>query len=148
MKSGTKEYYAEYYQKNKEKHNTRMKEWQEKTDYDTEPSRKRWQEKNIDKVREQYRITRRRQIKKRREFMNEYKSTCSCKKCGESRPYVLDFHHVDPSKKEFDIGEASKYSITRLKSELEKCITLCRNCHSEFHYLEKEENITIEDYLK
>jgi len=30
MKAGTKEYYTEYYQKNKEKHNAKMKEWQDK----------------------------------------------------------------------------------------------------------------------
>ena len=148
MKSGTKEYYAKYYQKNKEKHNAKMKEWQEKINYDTEPSRKKWQEKNIDKVREHNRLAKQKLIKERREFINKYKFTCSCKKCGENRPYVLDFHHVDPTKKEFDLGNATKYSIARLKTELEKCITLCRNCHSEFHYFEKERNITIQEYLR
>jgi hypothetical protein len=26
-----------------------------------------------------------------------------------------------------------------IEEELKKCITLCRNCHSEFHYIEKED---------
>jgi predicted HNH restriction endonuclease len=32
--------------------------------------------------------------------------------------------------------------------ELKKCIPICSNCHREFHYLEKQNNITIKEYLK
>jgi len=147
MKAGSKEYYAEYYQKNKERHNENIKEWRQKEGYSTTPFVKKWQEKNAEQVREYHRLNKQEQNKKIRQYINEYKSTCSCKKCGDNRPYVLDFHHVDPSEKEFDLGNASKYSMTKLKAEIEKCITLCRNCHSEFHYLEKEQNITVDQYL-
>lgn len=147
MQGGTKEYYAEYYQKNKEKHNATMKKWQREKNYSTASSVKKWQEKNVDKVKEYNRLNKREQIKKRRAFINEYKSKCTCKKCGDARPYVLDFHHIDPTQKSFDLGDASTKSINALKIELEKCITLCRNCHSEFHYLEKEQGINIDTYL-
>ncbi len=147
MKAGTKEYYAEYYQKNKEKHNQKMKEWQQKENYSTADAVKKWQTQNIDRVREIDRFQKRKQNKEKRQFINGYKQGCTCKKCGEDRFYVLDFHHINPSEKEFNLGEATKYSITKLKAELEKCITLCRNCHSEFHFFEKERGITINDFL-
>jgi len=147
MKAGTKEYFSEYYKQNKEKHQNNMIEWKKENKTSTLNSIKKYQEKNIDKVREWNRLNKQKQNKKRRQFIDEYKSTCSCKKCGDIRSYVLDFHHINPDEKEFDLGDASKYSITRLKLELEKCITLCRNCHSEFHYLEKQQGINIKDYL-
>ena len=85
--------------------------------------------------------------KKLKQEMVNYKGGC-CEICGYNK-YIgaLDFHHINPDEKEFDLGDASKYSITRLKLELEKCITLCRNCHSEFHYLEKQQGIDIKGYL-
>jgi Zn finger protein HypA/HybF involved in hydrogenase expression len=147
MKAGTKEYFSEYYKQNKEKHQNNMIEWKKENKDKTKESIKKYQEKNIDKVREWNRLNKQKQNKKRRQFINEYKSNCSCKKCGDIRPYVLDFHHINPNEKEFDLGDATKYSIDRLKLELEKCITLCRNCHSEFHYLEKQQDINIKDYL-
>ena len=147
MKAGTKEYYTEYYQKNKEKHNAKMKEWQNKENYKTGPSVKKWQTSNIEKVREYNKLRKREKNKQVREFINKYKSKCSCSKCGETRPYILDFHHIDPSQKSFNLGDATKYNVEKLNLELEKCITLCRNCHSEFHYFEKEQGITINEYL-
>ena len=147
MKSRTKEYYAEYYEQNKDAHNAHSIEWQSKNKDKAKESVKKYQEKNIDKVREWDRLQKQKQNKERRQFIEEYKSTCSCKKCGDTRSYILDFHHINPSEKEFDLGDASKYSISKLKIELEKCITLCRNCHSEFHYLEKQQGIDIEKYL-
>jgi len=148
MKTGTKEYYSQYYQQNKEKHNATMKEWQQRESYSTAKAVKKWKENNINKSREYDRLRKQEQVKERRAFINEYKSKCSCGKCGDTRPYVLDFHHLDPSTKLFDLGNASTKGIKTIEEELKKCITLCRNCHSEFHYLEKEQNINIKLYLE
>jgi Zn finger protein HypA/HybF involved in hydrogenase expression len=147
MKTGTKEYYSEYYNQNKDEHNARAVEWQSKNKDKASNSVKKWQENNIDKVKEYHRLRKREQIKERRVFVDEYKLKCSCRKCGDVRPYVLDFHHLDPSTKSFDLGDASKKGIKTIEEELKKCITLCRNCHSEFHYLEKQQQISITDYL-
>lgn len=147
MKAGTKEYYTEYYQKNKEKHSAKMKEWQAENRDKTRTSVKKWKEKNSELVKEWDRNRKKKNTQERREFINGYKSKCSCSKCSETRSYVLDFHHTDPAQKSFDLGDASKHSVEKLKLELEKCITLCRNCHSEFHYFEKEQGITISEYL-
>ncbi len=148
MKTGTKEYYSEYYNQNKDEHNARAIEWQSENKDKALESVKKWQLKNADKVKEYHRLRKREQIKERRAFVDEYKSKCSCGKCGDTRPYVLDFHHLDPLTKSFDLGDASKKGIKTIEEELKKCITLCRNCHSEFHYLEKEQNINIKLYLE
>lgn len=148
MKAGTKEYYSEYYNQNKEKHNVKSLNWHSQNKDKAAESVKNWKLKNYDKVKEYNRSSKRKQTKQRRVFTDEYKLKCSCAKCNDSRPYVLDFHHIDPSTKLFNIGDASKKSIKTIEEELKKCITLCRNCHSEFHYLEKEQNINIIDYLK
>lgn len=70
-----------------------------------------------------------------------------CAKCGETRFYVLDFHHKDASTKEFTIGKLKKGSQDLIQDEINKCITLCANCHREFHHLEKTQGLTIEEYL-
>ena len=147
-KSGTKEYYAEYYQNNKEEHDKRIKKYKTTNPEKNRQYVKKWEEKNKEYVKEQNRLNKNKQNKKKRDFVNEYKKTCSCKKCSESRWYVLDFHHVDPTEKSFELGNAPKYSIEKIQNEIKKCITLCRNCHSEFHYLEKENGITLMDYIK
>ncbi len=77
----------------------------------------------------------------------DLKKTFYCQKCKDTRWYILDFHHLDPSQKEFEIGN-HQFSKYKLLEEISKCITLCRNCHQEFHHFEKEENITIQQYLK
>jgi len=60
----------------------------------------------------------------------------------------LDFHHLDPSQKDKTIADLVGSSTQRLLKEIEKCITLCRNCHTDFHYHERSIGITIDDYLK
>lgn len=58
-----------------------------------------------------------------------------CVKCGEGRPYAIDFHHINPSEKEFEPSQIITASNTKLLEELKKCICLCRNCHAEFHWI-------------
>ena len=47
---------------------------------------------------------------------------------------MLDFHHVDPSQKEFTIIDGYRNSDDKLIAEIEKCVCLCANCHREFHH--------------
>ena len=71
----------------------------------------------------------------RKSQIYDYKRKCV--KCGETRPYVLDFHHIENEIKEFTInsGNNKRYPIKQLELEIQKCVCLCRNCHAEFHYL-------------
>lgn len=73
--------------------------------------------------------------------------SCGCKKCGELRFYVLDFHHRNPEEKANVIAHMIKSSSAEnLIAELEKCDVLCANCHREFHYLNKETDISYETW--
>lgn len=59
----------------------------------------------------------------------------SCEKCGYNRcNSALEFHHLDPNKKDFGIGTYSVLSWDKIKEELDKCILLCANCHRELHH--------------
>lgn len=61
-----------------------------------------------------------------------------CVKCGYNKyAGALDFHHLDPSKKDFTIARRKNCSLETIKPELDKCILLCRNCHAELHFEER-----------
>jgi hypothetical protein len=76
------------------------------------------------------------------------KQSKGCSKCNEKRHYLLDFHHLDPSQKLFQIGQGESKGWDKVLEEMKKCILLCKNCHTEFHYQEKTQNINIQEYLK
>lgn len=60
-----------------------------------------------------------------------------CKICGYKKCLAaLDFHHLDPSKKE---GIKDYRSFENNKSELDKCILLCCRCHRELHWAKEYE---------
>lgn len=83
--------------------------------------------------------------KQQREFLGSLK--LRCEKCGETRHEVLDFHHLDPAEKDFTIGRSSIRTKENLLREVKKCVVLCANCHREFHYRERREGITLDEYL-
>lgn len=58
-----------------------------------------------------------------------------CQICGYNKcKRALDFHHVNPSEKSFNISsEGYSKSFELLKTELDKCILVCSNCHREIH---------------
>ncbi len=76
-------------------------------------------------------------IDRQRKFKKEcveYKGGC-CEKCGYSK-YIgaLEFHHKDPSKKEFSIAHVKLTTFSdKIRTELDKCELLCANCHREAH---------------
>lgn len=81
---------------------------------------------------------------KKKEYIDDQKLYCA--KCGDTRTYVLDYHHKDSSTKDFTIGKIKKGSLELIQKEIDKCIVLCANCHREFHWLEKQ-GITLDEYL-
>jgi hypothetical protein len=97
---------------------------------------------------EMWNATTRRHKKLQRERINEIKDSLSCLKCGENRNHLLDFHHTDPSQKDFQISQGERYGWERIKQEIDKCIVLCSNCHRDFHYQEKKSRIDIKEYLE
>lgn len=58
-----------------------------------------------------------------------------CEFCGYNKSAAaMDFHHRDPSQKDFSIGaKGITRSFESMKAELDKCLLLCSNCHREEH---------------
>ncbi len=75
-------------------------------------------------------VTRRRRMVKQR-LVEEAGGACAL--CGYWRWIgALHFHHVDPSRKEFQISQRGhSRSLARSRAEIRKCVLLCANCHAE-----------------
>lgn len=109
-------------------------------------STKEWREKNKDKVleyrRNWYARNRKTEIsdnlRRRKEsidWFKDFKSSLECKLCGETEPVCLDFHHKDPSAKEFAVTDMPRrgFSKEKILLEIQKCDVLCANCHRKHH---------------
>lgn len=56
-----------------------------------------------------------------------------CIKCGYNKCLkALEFHHLDPSKKDFTISN-DHFKLLDAVNESKKCILICSNCHKELH---------------
>lgn len=59
-----------------------------------------------------------------------------CEICGYSKcNAALEFHHLDPALKTFnlDARNISGNTLEAIYKEMEKCILVCANCHREIH---------------
>lgn len=58
-----------------------------------------------------------------------------CKLCGYDKcPEALHFHHIDPKQKDFSVSKSGNTRAwNKVKLEIDKCILLCANCHTEVH---------------
>ena len=68
-----------------------------------------------------------------------------CSKCGLGfqeglNDSLFEFHHLDPSSKDFAVTEARAKTLDQIKSELDKCILVCANCHRLIHQEEWRKN--------
>ena len=64
-----------------------------------------------------------------------------CSKCNYDKCVAaLDFHHIDPTTKDDSLKNLMRGSWKKIKTELEKCILLCANCHREHHWSENKNN--------
>lgn len=70
--------------------------------------------------------------KRTKQKLIEYKGG-KCEICGYNKCVnALEFHHKNPLEKDFQISGSSK-SFENLKSEVDKCLLVCANCHREIH---------------
>lgn len=61
----------------------------------------------------------------------DFKLSVGCYLCGYKKfAGSLDFHHIDPYKK-----DKRAMNLHRDRKEIEKCILVCKNCHYELHDL-------------
>lgn len=89
----------------------------------------KWQRENRESIKERYRGKREEGLK----LLLQLKTPCV--KCGESRHWVIQFHHIDPSQKKFHVTADSiiRKEMDAVVAEANKCACLCANCHIEFH---------------
>jgi hypothetical protein len=64
-----------------------------------------------------------------------------CEKCGVEyngkNGGMFQFHHINPSLKEFNLGTSiARKSWNKLLEEIKKCLLLCSNCHDLEHSCE------------
>jgi hypothetical protein len=74
-------------------------------------------------------------IKRRalKKMLIEYKGG-KCERCGYNKCIrALEFHHLNPSEKDFGLSRCLTKNVKLLKAEADKCILLCSNCHAEVH---------------
>lgn len=112
-----------------------------------------WRDKKLGKRRSECKYCHKEYVKQkyqeRHQEIENIKNQLCCAKCGETRFYVLDFHHINSEEKENGIAQMLRNNTSwdRIEQEISKCIPLCANCHREFHYLNRKNQITLEDFL-
>lgn len=104
-----------YYRANKERIDQRIR---------------KWKKDNHEEIMERQRARR----KSASELLLKLKTPCV--KCGETRMWVIQFHHIDHTNKEFELSTevVSHKKLGCVQEEAKKCACLCANCHTEFHY--------------
>lgn len=71
----------------------------------------------------------------RRDKIAQYKLERGCSKCGyKDHHAALDFNHLDPSTKLFNIGPCASKPWHLIEAEMAKCEILCSNCHRIYTY--------------
>lgn len=68
---------------------------------------------------------------RRRHWLNKYKQAIGCCDCGyNTHGVALDFDHIDPTNKSFNISHRlCNSTLKRLFLEIRKCVVRCANCH-------------------
>ncbi|MCT0253010.1 MULTISPECIES: hypothetical protein [unclassified Synechocystis] len=75
-----------------------------------------------------------------------------CSECGfeatEDTIAAFDFHHINPSEKEYTPSDMLMLRKDKVFKELDKCVLLCSNCHRILHHrqyraklLEKQQKV-------
>ena len=89
--------------------------------------------------------------RKLKQMMVDYKGgKCQNPSCSTPGGYNrsingLEFHHIDPTKKEFGLSQIRLCKMNeKIKKELDKCDLLCANCHRELHekLVEERQKVT------
>lgn len=70
--------------------------------------------------------------KKKQRLVNSLGGKCCL--CGYNKCLsALEFHHTDPTKKDFTISNSPHMAFEKSLQEAKKCILVCANCHREIH---------------
>ena len=137
-KESSRKYYHSHKEHRKEMHRKYYQEHKERI----HELKKQWNQKHSAKMTEEDRAN---VAKRVREYAAENKEKwmmflsnigyLQCSRCGYNRCFsALEFHHVDPSIKEYKVSEFWQKPIADWRiAEIKKTIPLCSNCHKELH---------------
>jgi hypothetical protein len=72
-----------------------------------------------------------------RSWLDDYKMSLVCERCGFADYRALEFHHSERQEKDFNVADMIRigFSVKTIEQEIEKCIVLCSNCHQIKHYM-------------
>lgn len=141
-----KEYRRKWDREHKEHLKEYRREWEKNNQERSNATKKKWRDNHKERISE-YRKKYYRYREQIKEEMVQYKGG-QCSECGYNKCLAaLEFHHIDPFAKEFELSEAIHGMLKRdgsldiakesAKKELDKCVLLCANCHREKHYGQK-----------
>jgi hypothetical protein len=161
------------YKRNKQKETERARKWQSenhdkhlqiKRDYyecnkeEILRKNKEYRKKNKEKILLQKRLAYEKDKAKQREREQIYFSMwlpiienhyggIACQVCGYDKNFAaLDFHHRNPKEKVMQIATILiRRPNDELVEEMEKCDLLCRNCHAELHFPNKDINLLLNE---
>ena len=76
-------------------------------------------------------------------WLDGYKKTLLCGRCGFADYRALEFHHPGGQDKDFHVADMIGGGSSRktILSEIAKCIVLCSNCHQIEHYDERKSGV-------
>ena len=125
-------YRKKYYADNKEAAQAYNKQWRiDNQERIKESGKKYWEAVGLEKLKK-----RRKTIRERKDILVASRGG-KCEHCHQSYIYsgVYDFHHKDPTIKEFGIarGLINNKPMEDLLTEVDKCLMLCSNCHRIEH---------------
>lgn len=72
---------------------------------------------------------------KSKERNRQYIKSCKNKPCADCgglfEPECMDFHHIDPKTKKFNVANLGNTAraLKHIEEEISKCVLLCANCH-------------------
>jgi len=133
-------YHLKYYQEHKEILDAKARAYAEEIKKDPEKLRlkkeyrKEYRTKHKERQDKLLKLRRKQREDVRDEIALHYKCrNPGCLWKGPFAPSQLDFHHHNQKEKAGELGQMKTASVEKYMAEVNKCIILCRNCHSYYH---------------
>jgi hypothetical protein len=101
--------------------------------------KREWYQRNKKITQERSNANRRKRRVILRGYGQALKSALGCVVCGENDHILLDFHHVDPTKKKYAISRmmngacGASRRVASINRELIKCVVICKRHHALHH---------------
>lgn len=84
--------------------------------------------------------------KRRKENLIKVLGGCCCL-CGYNKCIgALEFHHIEPENKKYQLSSGNCHNIEEDLEEAKKCILVCSNCHREIHTSDIYKDIDLWEY--